>query len=64
MPARAEGLSIPHHPFRWILSSALGWALLTALLATLRRRAMKPSMARMSGQWLLSHEKEFSRLDY
>jgi hypothetical protein len=64
MSARVDSLSAPHHPVRWIVSSVLGWAFLTALFATLRRRALKPSMARMSDQWLLSHGKEFHRLDY
>jgi hypothetical protein len=64
MSARVESLSLPHHPFRWILSSALGGVFLTAVITTLRRRALKPTMARMSQQWLLSHEKEFNRLDY
>ena len=64
MSARVDSLSVPHHPVRWIVSSILGWAFLTALVAALRRRALKPTMARMSDQWLLSHGKEFHRSDY
>jgi hypothetical protein len=64
MPARVDGLALPHHPFRWFLSVALGSAFLATVIATLRRRVLKPSVARMSEQWLVSHEKEFNRLDY
>ena len=64
MSARVDSLWVPHHPVRWIVSSVLGWALLTALVATIRRRALKPTMARMSDQWLHSHGKEFNRPDY
>jgi hypothetical protein len=63
MSARVESLSLHHHPFRWILSSALVWSFLTTLVGMLRR-ALRPTMAGMSQQWLLSHEKEFYRLDY
>jgi hypothetical protein len=64
MSARVEGLSFPHHPLRRLFGPALGLAVVATLLAKLRQRALKPSMPRMSEQWLLSHAKEFNRLDY
>ena len=64
MSARVDSLPAPHPPVRWIVSSVLGWAFLTALVATIRRRALKPTMARMSDQWLLSPGKEFPRPYY
>ena len=64
MPARAEGLSFPYRPLRRRFGPAFGWTFLTTVLATLRQRALRPSMPRMSAHWLMSHEKEFYRLDY
>jgi hypothetical protein len=67
MSTTAEGLSFPYRPYRplWrrILGPVIGWAFLTTALATLLRMALKPSMPRMSEQWLLSHQTEFNRLD-
>jgi hypothetical protein len=64
MSTTAEGLSFPYRPLRRILGPVFGCAFLTAALATLLRRALKPSMPRMSEQWLLSHQTEFNRRDY
>ena len=67
MSTSAEGLSFPYRPYRppWrIVGPVIGWAFLTTALATLLRMARKPSMPRMSEQWLLSHQTEFNRLDY
>ena len=64
MPAHAEGLSFPYRPLRRLFGPAFGWTFLTTVLATLRERALKPSMPRMSAYWLMSHESEFNRLDY
>jgi len=57
----SEDASVSHHPFRWLRAQALGGAFLTTLIATLCRRAMKPSMPRVSEQWLVSHENEYHR---
>jgi hypothetical protein len=64
MAARAEGVSFPGHPLRWLVGPALGWVLVTTLIAVIRRRATKPSLPRMSPQWLHSHDREFKSLDY
>ena len=47
-----------------VIRSGVRLDLLTTVLATLRERARKPSMPRMSAYWLMSHEREFNRLDY
>jgi hypothetical protein len=60
MAAHAESLSLPNPPVHRLLMPAL-WALVTALLAVLRRLARQPSMPRMSEQWLLSLERESGR---
>jgi len=66
MSTTAEGLSFPYRPYRplWrrMLGPVIGWAFVTTALATLLRMALKPSMPRMSEQWLLSHQTEFNRL--
>jgi hypothetical protein len=64
MSTTAEGLSFPYRPLRRILGPAFGWTILTTALATLLRMALKPSMPRMSEQWLQSHQAEFNRPDY
>jgi hypothetical protein len=63
MSTTAEGLSFPYRPLRRILGPVVGWAFLITALATLRQMALKPSMPRMSEQWLLSHQTEFNRRD-
>ena len=37
---------------RWLLVPVVGWAVLSAAAAVLRRRARQPASARMSGDWL------------
>jgi hypothetical protein len=64
MSTTAEGLSFPYRPLRRILGPVFGCTFLTAALATLLRKALKPSMPRMSEQWLQNHEREFNRPDY
>jgi hypothetical protein len=62
--ARVEGLSFPYRPLRRIFGPGSAWTVLTGALATLREMALRPSLPRMSAQWLQSHEKEFNRVDY
>ncbi len=64
MLAHAESLSLPHRPVRRLFGPVFVWTFLTTVLATLRQQALRPSMPRMSADWLMSHEKEFYRLDY
>ncbi len=61
MPAHIEIFPLPHRPNRRILKPALGWALVAALLALVKRATREPSLPRMSDQWLLSHQREFNR---
>ena len=64
MPARVESFPLPHRPSRRSLKPVLGWAFVAALLAVLRRVTRQPSLPKMSEQWLLSHQHEFSRDEY
>jgi hypothetical protein len=64
MAARVEGLSFPYHPLRWIFGPGPGLTALGAALVALREIFLKPSLPRMSEQWLQSHEREFNRPDY
>ena len=61
MSAHVEVFPLPHRPVRRILKPGLGWALVATLLAVIRRLTQQPSLPRMSEQWLLSHQREFSR---
>jgi hypothetical protein len=64
MQARVEGLSYPHHPVKSLLAHIFGWALFTMLIGVVRRIFLQPSMERMSEQWLVSHQREFTRDEY
>jgi len=65
MPARVERFPLPHQTDRhMMLGPVLGWALVAALLAIIRRLARQPSLPRMSEQWLLSRQADFHRDQY
>ena len=64
MPARVETFPLPHRHGPGMLKPILGWALLAALVAVLRRMTQQPSLPKMSEQWLLSHQREFYRDEY
>jgi hypothetical protein len=53
MAARTE--YIPTHLIRLFMAPAAVGTFLLTLFAALRRRAAKPSMPRMSDEWLRSH---------
>jgi hypothetical protein len=61
--ARAEDLSLHHHPFRRFVAPSTSRTFLTTILTTLLRRARTPTRERMSHEWLVSHERESSRHD-
>jgi hypothetical protein len=62
--ARADGFSLPHHPFKRFVAPSTPWTFLTGLLANLLHRTRTPSLQRMSHEWLLSNERELSRREY
>jgi hypothetical protein len=65
MLARVERFTLPHQTDRhMMLGPVLGWALVAALLAIIRRLARQPSLPRMSEQWLLSRQVDFHRDQY
>jgi len=64
MPARVETFPLPHGSGRRNFNPVLGWALVLALLAIIRRLTRQPSLPRMSDQWLLSHQADFHRDQY
>lgn len=64
MSARAEQLRFQQPASGSILKPLLGWAALATVLALVRRYTREPSLPRMSGQWLASHQAEFHRDQY
>jgi len=64
MPARVESFPLHHRPVRQILKPVLAWAFVATVLAVIRRYTRLPSLPRMSGQWLLSHQADFNREQY
>ena len=64
MPARVERFPLQQHTSGALLKPLLGWAALVGFLAVVRRLTREPSLPRMSGQWLASHEREFNRDQY
>jgi hypothetical protein len=64
MPAHVEVFPLPQRPDRHIIKPVLGWALVAAVLAVLRRYTRQPSLPRMSDQWMLSHQSDFNRDGY
>ncbi len=64
MAARAEDLLLTYRQPRRTLGPGPNWTFLTIVLAVLRQLAPKPSLPRMSAEWLQSHEREFNRPDY
>jgi hypothetical protein len=64
MAARAEDLLLTYRQPRRIFGPGLKWTFLTIALAVLRQLTPKPSLPRMSAEWLHSHEREFNRPDY
>ena len=61
MPARVERFPFQEGTAGRVLKPLLGWAVLAAILALVRRLAREPSLPRMSEQWLLSHQREFNQ---
>jgi len=64
MPARVERFPFPQRPDRQFIKPVLGWAFVAAVLALIRRYTHQPSLPRMSGQWMLSHQSDFNRAGY
>ena len=64
MVARAEELQLHEHPIRRMLGPAIGWAMLAALVALVRRVTREPRVAPMSDEWLSSQHYDSNRFDY
>ena len=64
MPAHVDSFPLHHRDVRRLLKPMLGWAFLATILTIIRRLTHEPSLPRMSEQWLLSHQMDFSRDSY
>ena len=57
MAAHTEDIHLPAHFPRWLYAPAIG-VLFVATIRVLRYRARRPSVTRMSEEWLRNHERE------
>ncbi len=61
MTVRTEGITLPAFLLRFLMAPVALGALFATAAALLHRRTHKPSLPRMSEEWLRNHDVDYRR---